>query len=655
MTPALAAPVPPASKQAAPPSLDRAALIAELDKALKVLPHKSPAASLLVVSRDRVLLEHRVGMQPDAAVPLGRLGELLASILILKQAEAGKIKLDDGVNLGLEGFALIEPHGEISLRHLLQRSTGLPERESGIYVRGARQIPKSKDLLIQDIKPAVLPPGEAITHHSAGDVLQAQLLHDLSGKPFPELVQQQLIAPLGLNDLKLPDPKAKIRTLPGHDSEGFEFPALHGSAHDIHDWIAPPQRLQPLLQALLGRYPAVVSADLQHELLTRSLAQEIDLPTSSLGLLEASVEGQRMFYLDSDWFGHTLRLVVFPAQGLAFLLSYDSSHPKPADAFTMALASQFKTVAAQSPQASPEPDSLSGKDIVIEMPPVPKDAEEGFALRTRDSHSLLKAVDLFDPYELVSAESAAKAPLTDHLLVWPENGQMHISESEPIRLQQGYGFHGSFRKLASSETWPWQLAIAMLFGLLFMSVLVRAVRFIYDYEPPLEPESQAMEPAVATAGLPESAPAEMLLEVAESQDAVQTDQAEPEPTKPAVPPPAETSAEVASWDIPLVGLIPSVLAITFMAGIYPVMMQTGRIGDHLSLALRNEPSGWLLAWLAMPLIALITALILLALIAASWKERPWGKLERLHYLGLVLGTGLWAAWLTSWNLLGFRF
>src|SRR6185295_7422505 len=54
---------------------------------------------------------------------LGSISKQFLAVLVLKQYEKGKLKLDDPVNRYLPDF----PYPQITLRHLLTHTSGLPE------------------------------------------------------------------------------------------------------------------------------------------------------------------------------------------------------------------------------------------------------------------------------------------------------------------------------------------------------------------------------------------------------------------------------------------------------------------------------------------------------------------------------------------------
>lgn len=641
----------------------------QLDKILAL--YKTQAIDSLVVVRITGSKQPEIQLagqfKPATALPLARLGELFASILLLQQLEQGKLKLSDPVNFHLSDFQLVPAFAEITIQHLLERSTGLAMRQSNLYLSSAKNILPLKDLLTQDLKPAVLPPGQIISSQSMGDILAAYLISELAGQPFEKLVQQRILKPLGIEGIFLSEAKLRADYPRGHDSQGLLFANLVASSHSLHGWQARPEALAQLLNALLGKAPAAFSPYIRRALFQPSLKLEPGLATASLGLLEERLQGQQVFYLDSDWFGYTSRIAVLPKQQRAFYISYNSSAP----ALKTELSSWF--AAGSSAFAN----TLPLTPAAFALP------EQSYLLKNQDQHSLLKVLNLFAPQSLKPARSGQAGlswkqqpwqPVGD---LWQDKLGRRLSYQPQQSLSEGFAEHASYRRASAWESWPLQLAIALVFGCLFLSLLWRAAGFLYHYQPPLkeyhfDQAEQEVGLAAVVLAAQDSAkqslnqPAELesdsgIAEPAASEPVshAQPEQPVPDASEPLAAEPEQSLPDqdeaLNSWDLPLVAVLATLLALAFESGIYPILMHLDRIGDHLSLAVGDSPSVWLIGWLALPLFVMVGAFVLLALVMTQWKLRAWTKFERLHYLLVCLALPLWGAWLASWNLLGFRF
>ncbi|MGV3525188.1 MAG: serine hydrolase domain-containing protein [Candidatus Sericytochromatia bacterium] len=545
----------------------------------------------------------RVGSWPQAdSFPLGQLGEVLSALLAAQALHKGRLQLDEVVNDRLEALRLIPgaPGEEIRLRHLLTRSSGLAWREAGLYQSPGSKVPPLKTLLVQELRPAVLPPGRAITANSAAELVLAQLITENSSLSYPQLLKQELLDPVGMQETRL----AQASDYGGGSAGGLAFPLLQPSVPDLHGWKTTPGDMSRLLQALVSQQNPALGPEIVAPVLRRQLNLPDGAPSASLGLLETEVSGETLFYLDSQLFGYTQRLALWPAHRRAFYVVYNSQGPAAtalSEKLTQDWVQAFKPGAAPASTQDSSPANLVRAD--------------------RDPHSLLKVLNLLQPQTPASA-SQLIAPAS------PEGSTAQI----PLWRETG-GPHASYRKATFWENPMLQGGLALLWSLIALSVLGRSLRFLYDYTPELAAETE----------MTVSTPEETAPQVSAAEARFQIEAPAPE---------SETPGE-ASWGLPLLASLSSGFMLLFTLGFAPVLLWSGRIGEQLSLVVRNQPNGWLLAWLVMPLATLVSALMLLALLSAEWRERT--RSEVWHYGVFGLSVLLWAAWANSWNLLGFRF
>lgn len=517
-----------------------------------------------VDAQGQVSLQTTGELKPEQPLPLGRLGELLGALLLLQAIEQGKFQLDEPVNYHLQKLRLLSPT-DITLRQLLTRSSGLGLRESALYVDDPKRTLPLSELLPQDLKPAVMAADRALVPHSLGDLLPAELVRQQAQQPLPELLSERLLEPLKLTTTR-PVSGPPALSAGGHDAQGLPFPPLWASA-ELHNYQTSLQDLGKLLQALLSSQPPVTPA-MRQLLVSPHLIQGQRF--SSLGLRETQLQGQRLLYLDSDWFGYQLRFALLPEANQGFVLVYNSADPAFKRAITPQLLSEVNPSAQQQALATAD-DIASAVSLVA----------------VREQNSLLKVLNLFE--------------------------------------------------LRGPQAWL-QGLIALLLTLLLASVFWRAAHFLWAYEPQLEPD------ATDISSVSSSEP-----------EATEADTAGVEASELPAAEGAEALSPVAGWDIPLLAGLGSGLGLLFTLGFYPVLFGLGRVGEQLSWVVRNAPSPWLIVWLALPLLALVSVLMLVLLLLSEWKSRPWVRGERLHLLVYIVGMLGWASWLAHWNLLGFKF
>jgi len=559
-----------------------------------------PAAGLILLEPGQPPLQlHHGALQADSLLPLHRLTELLVSLALLDLQAQQDLQLSDPVNFHLQGFRLQSPHGDVTLRDLLLRQGGFALRESGLFVTDPKRAPGLKELLTQELKPLPWPVGEVLSVHSAGDLLLAQVLENLSAQRLERYLPAYAQSRWGLSL----SPAAATPPFVSYDPEGRAMAYLPPATPTLHAYAAPLPQVTVWLQALL-------QAAQRPEFEGLFRAQGIKPPQltgSSLGLLVTRLQGQEIFYLDSEWLGFSQRLAIFPAQQRAFYLISNQAQPLLKEQVSLAVAQLAGNLAREGSQLLSESDCVSAP------------AGHYYPL-AQEPETLLKALRPFTQLRMdASGEwsgpgvaGALPAALTQACELAFEPSRQRLFS------RQALAGHHVFQRSQGFEL-PWlQWLLLGLFALGFVSMLVRSLHFLYLYQPELklsEPDTEA------------------------------------ENTETALPAPATR----ASWDLPLLGSLGSLLAVSFTLGIYPILLHLGRLGPHLSLAVRNQPSGALVLWLLMPLLIWVLTLILLALLVAEWRTRPWGRQERLHYCLYAASIVLWTLWLGHHHLLGFRF
>ncbi len=578
------------------------------------LTFSDAGAALAIVTPDKIETLYSGSFQAESVLPLGRLGEIFTAVLLQQLIAAQKLKLEDPVNYHLEGLRLSEVKGEITLQDLLQRSSGLAWRQSALFVDDSKRGVDLKTLFEQELKPPVITPGQVVTSHSLGDLLIAQLVATQSQQALTEIIKQKIITPLQLESIQLGAALAQPRYATGYDSQGLRLPILWASAHEVQGYQGQLSDLARFLQALVQPQNKLLAAAQQKAMFQKSFDPESDLPGSSQGLLMSSWGGQDFFYLDSDWFGYSLRLAYFPQFKRGFILAYNQSSAALKERWTQTFIqqqSQSKFLTETITQAK-QVESKSHSYFV--------------SLSSRDQHTWLKVLDLFslqrfqwernDAGQQAQFESKSYQASLDQSVLSSPKGQKIAFEPQSKRVLLGFGDARAYELIPI-----WRRGLDWAFMafclLLFLSVLIRSLASLWAYEPQFD-YSEAVDAEVET----------------------------PQP---------EPDSSIASWDIPALAAFSSGCAATFMLGFYPVLFWTSRLGDQLSFVVRNAPGNGLIMLLVLPLVALVSGLIFTLLLLNEWRARPWTQGERLHYLAYLLVLFVWVGWLAHWNLLGFNF
>jgi len=137
-------------------------------------------------------IELNVPAKPETVYKIGSVSKQFIASGIMLLIDEGRISLDDKISKFLEGTP--ETWKDITVRHLLTHTSGI-----------VREAPGFDPMKVQDdadvIKTAYpLPlrfqPGEKWEYCNVGYFTLAEIIHKVSGKPWPDYLKERLFAPL---------------------------------------------------------------------------------------------------------------------------------------------------------------------------------------------------------------------------------------------------------------------------------------------------------------------------------------------------------------------------------------------------------------------------------------------------------------------------
>jgi CubicO group peptidase (beta-lactamase class C family) len=159
---------------------------------------------------------------PDTAFQSASISKVPTAVLALRLVEQGKIGLDANINDALKSWQLprdpkLAPNG-VTLRQLLSHTAGLGMHGFSGYAPGDK-LPTPVQLL-DGVPPAntgpvrsILPAGAQFEYSGGGYVITQVALSDVTGVPFDELEQREILRPLGMTRSSYTQPPSEaIRT-----------------------------------------------------------------------------------------------------------------------------------------------------------------------------------------------------------------------------------------------------------------------------------------------------------------------------------------------------------------------------------------------------------------------------------------------------------
>lgn len=183
--------------------------------------------SISIVQNGQVVLKKGYGfadlaprrpVDPDRTLfRIGSISKTFTWILLMKEVEAGRIRLDRPINLYLpEKVRLTGKAREITVGQLLNHTGGLEDRALGqLFENDPRRV-RPLDLYLRQERPSrVRPAGVISSYSNYGAALAGEAVSFVSGKTFERRVEDEIALPLGMNSTTFREPRPERRGLPG--------------------------------------------------------------------------------------------------------------------------------------------------------------------------------------------------------------------------------------------------------------------------------------------------------------------------------------------------------------------------------------------------------------------------------------------------------
>lgn len=174
----------------------------------------------------------RVPMRPDSVFDLASITKVHTALLVLKQADRGRVDLDAPVARYLPGFTGTGKD-RVTVRMLLTHTSGLPV---GATVAGLPSLAEKRRAVLATplVKGAV--PGAVFRYSSVGLMVAAMLVEQVTGQRLDAALKADLTGPLGLRDtgfnpltwLSAADQASRLVATDARSSRGL----LRGVVHD---------------------------------------------------------------------------------------------------------------------------------------------------------------------------------------------------------------------------------------------------------------------------------------------------------------------------------------------------------------------------------------------------------------------------------------
>lgn len=153
-------------------------------------------------------LEEKMPLRPSDRMPAGSVGKTFVAAVALQLAQEGRLSLDDKLERLLGGekwFARLPNSGELTLRVLLNHSSGIPNHVENSGFLKALFNNSANDLRHEELLAYVLgkrplfPAGGGFYYSDTNYILAGLAVEKAAGRPLYELVAERILRPLRLD------------------------------------------------------------------------------------------------------------------------------------------------------------------------------------------------------------------------------------------------------------------------------------------------------------------------------------------------------------------------------------------------------------------------------------------------------------------------
>ena len=281
----------------------------------------------------------------------GSVSKVFTATAVMQLVEQGKVDLDTDISAYLDFEIPREFDTPLTLRHLLTHTAGFEERIRGMFgPEGGKA--DLLGLLTNDPPPEqIYEPGTTPAYSNYGYGLAGYIVQRVSGVPFEQYVQDNILKPVGMTSSTFAQPLPE--DLAGRVSKGYPddsqpampFETINPAPAGALTSSAPD--MARFMLAMLGELPkdqAVLEADTlelmrQPALDADSLGSRAEGTRMTLGLFDESRNGHRILGHGGDTNVFHSHMRLYPDDGVGIFVSLNSTGPNGVE--TLAIRSEL--------------------------------------------------------------------------------------------------------------------------------------------------------------------------------------------------------------------------------------------------------------------------------------------------------------------------
>lgn len=582
-------------------------------------------------------LKKKIPVEPARTIfGVGSVSKLLTATAVMQLVEQGKLSLNQDVNQYLQRFQLDKNYAApVTVANLLTHTSGEDEHFIGTGARTASEILPLEDYVAKRMPPRFIPPGQVISYSNYGMVLAGYLVELVSGVPFAQYIDENILQPLGMAHSSFLQPlPVNLATAQAvgykyhyhtHQPTPFYFRGVGNApkpdpdspgTYEVLPFYYTNDVPSGVLKTTAADMARFMIAHLQNgryadeQILKEATARAMHqaqftnyprLPGWSYGFNERFQNGLRAIEKGGDKPGFTSLLFLLPDQNLGFFVSYNNSHKELREELVNQFLNHYYPVKAQA--ANPKPvtnlqqraSAFIGSYRYVRYPhrtleklgPVllgfPEPAPE-LQVTASDDGTLTLGAGQLVPIE----------PLLFHST---EGFDVAFRESDQKRITYMFVGTDAFEKLNWYETTTFQLGLLGFCVLVFLSA---PLLWLFRYLTRRSHNHLHQTPR-------------------------------------------------AIRQVQFLTSLTGGLNLAFLIGLVLVLL----LGNLYEFAYRLPPA--MAALLCIPILTTSLTGVLLIVTLLLMQNKYWSTWKRLHHFLMMLALIAFVGFLNYWNLLGFRF
>lgn len=203
-------------------------------------------------------LSQRRPVDPDKTLfRVASISKTFTWIALMNEIEAGRMRLDGPVNVYLPQPLQVKDQGKktpVRLKDLMTHTAGFEDRSLGqLFERDPNRVRPLNDYLRQERPRRVREPGLLPSYSNYGAALAGAALVNVTGKPFEQLVSEEIILPAGMGHTTFREARPWNDRLPAPMNE-----ALAAELSDGFSWTPMGWKTQP--REFMGQVAPAASA-----------------------------------------------------------------------------------------------------------------------------------------------------------------------------------------------------------------------------------------------------------------------------------------------------------------------------------------------------------------------------------------------------------